>query len=190
MDSLQYGYTPINTFLELGIKENIDRLKIIETKLIKLINEGGGLGSNQYNDLNNNFTGQLQNITKKFNNQISTLEKKIPLLPISSDNVNYTDFYNNTTELDYYLKSVDIFRSQVLWILNNFKEDIKKLQEAALSNPIALPISAAHVNYAMLDESIVPLSSYFNDVVTLTLPINTSNVNYTKSDLTTVSLST
>jgi hypothetical protein len=87
MDSLQYGFTPINSFLELGIKENIDRLKIIETKLNKLINEGGGLGSNQYNELNNNFTSQLTNITNEFNNQISTLEKKIPLLPISSDNL-------------------------------------------------------------------------------------------------------
>jgi hypothetical protein len=112
--------------LELGIKENIDRLKNIQTKLNKLIIDGGGLGSNQYNELNNNFTSQIQNITTEFKNQIATLEKKIPSLPISSDNVNYTDFYNNTTELDYYLKSVDIFRSQALWILNNLKEDIKK----------------------------------------------------------------
>jgi hypothetical protein len=100
--------------LELGIKENIDRLKIIETKLNKLINEGCGLGSNQYNDLNNNFTSRLQNITNEFNDQISTLEKKIPSLPISSENVNYTDFYNNTTKLDFYLKNVDIFRTQAL----------------------------------------------------------------------------
>jgi hypothetical protein len=174
--------------LKLGIKENIDRLKITETKLNKLINEGCGLGSNQYNDLNNNFTNQLQNITNEFNNQISTLENKIPSLPISSDNDNYTDFYNNTTKLDFYLKNVDVFRPQALWILNNLREDIKKLKEVAPSDPIILPITAAHVNFTQLDESIVPLSSYLNDVVTL--PINASNVNYTKSDLTTVSLTT
>jgi hypothetical protein len=114
MDSLQYGYTPINTFLELGIKENIDKLKIIETKLNKLINEGCGLGSNQYNDLNNNFTSQLQTITNEFNDQISALQNKILSLPISSENVNYTYFYNNTTKLDFYLKNVDIFRTQAL----------------------------------------------------------------------------
>jgi hypothetical protein len=128
MDSLKYDYTPYNAFLELGIKENIDRLKIIEMKLNKLINEGGGLGSNQYNDLNNNFTGQLQTLTTEFNNQITALEKKIPSLPISSDNVNYTDFYNNKTKLDFYLKNVDVFRSQALWILNNLTEDIKNFK--------------------------------------------------------------
>jgi hypothetical protein len=62
--------------LELGIKENIDRLKIIEIKLNKLICEGGCLESGQYNDLSNNFTSQLQTITNDFNDQISALEKK------------------------------------------------------------------------------------------------------------------
>jgi hypothetical protein len=45
------------------------------------------------------------------------------------------------------LKNVDVFRSQALWILNTLGEDIKKLKEAAVSDPIFLPISAAHVNY-------------------------------------------
>jgi monomeric isocitrate dehydrogenase len=37
--------------------------------------------SDQYNDLFNNFTNQLQTITDDFNNQISTLQNSITSLP-------------------------------------------------------------------------------------------------------------
>jgi hypothetical protein len=105
MDSLQYRYTPINSFLELGIKENISRLKIIDTKLNKLICEGGGLGSGQYNDLFSNFTDQLQTITDNFNNQISGLRNTISILPtylLSANNVNYVDSSNTTKNVQTY----------------------------------------------------------------------------------------
>jgi hypothetical protein len=96
---------------------------------------------------------------------------------------------------------VDVFRLQALWILNTLGEDIKKLKETAVSDRSFLPISAANVNYTKLDESILPLSTYLNDVATgdhvnevlsnvPTFPINASNVNYTKSDQTTIPLTT
>jgi hypothetical protein len=71
-DSLQYGWAPKNSFLELGIlittleRETIDR---------------------------------LQTISDEINDQISALENQIPTLPISSENVYYTDFKNNTKML-------------------------------------------------------------------------------------------
>jgi septation ring formation regulator EzrA len=112
---VQYGNMPINSFLELGIrittveKENIDRLKIIERKLKEMTCEDG-TGSDQYNVLFNNFTGQLQTITDNFNNQISGLRNDISLLPrypFSANNVNYVDASNVTKNLQTYLKSVD-----------------------------------------------------------------------------------
>jgi hypothetical protein len=60
---------------------------------------------------------------------MSALEKKIPTLPISSENVYYTDFQNNTKILDIYLKNIDIFKEQMLLILQNITKDIKNLKE-------------------------------------------------------------
>jgi predicted component of viral defense system (DUF524 family) len=104
--------------LELDIKENIGRLKIIEIKLNKLICEGGGLGSGQYNDLLEDFTNQLQTITDDFNNQISGLSNSItslPTYPFSSNNVNYVDANNTTKNLQAYLNNID---SQLSYIPN------------------------------------------------------------------------
>jgi hypothetical protein len=68
--------------------------------------------------------------------------------------------------LDIYLKNIDIFKEQMLLILQNITKDIKNLQETTVIDPIALPISAANVNYTKADESTVPLDTYLADIVT------------------------
>jgi hypothetical protein len=109
---------------------------------------------------------RLQTITDEINDQMSALENQILTLPISSENVYYTDFQNNTKILDIYLKNIDIFKEQMLLILQNITKDIKNLQETAVTDPIVLPISAANVNYTKPDESTVPLNTYLADIVT------------------------
>jgi hypothetical protein len=54
-------------------------LKIIERKLSEMTCEGRP-GLDQYNDLFNNFTNQLQTITDDYNNQISALQNSITSL--------------------------------------------------------------------------------------------------------------
>jgi ABC-type transporter Mla subunit MlaD len=176
--------------LELGIKENIDRLKIIERKLRETICEGGP-GSDHYNDLFNNFTSQLQTITNDFNDQISALKKKIPSLPISSENVNYIDFYNNTTKLkntafDFskqltYLTSVvcqcDNISSNFTTHLNSmestFNTKISTLENTISSLP-KFPLSANDMNYVdvnytskNLETHLKSVYSQLNDITTL-----------------------
>jgi hypothetical protein len=97
---------------------------------------------------------------------MSALENQIPTLPISSENAYYTYFQNNTKILDIYLKNIDIFKEQMLLILQNITKDIKILQETAVTDPIVLPISAANVNYTKADESTVPLDTYLAGIVT------------------------
>jgi hypothetical protein len=115
-DSLQYGWVPKNSFLELGI-----RITTLEGETID----------------------RLQTITDEINDQMSALEIQISTLPISSENIYYTDFQNNTKILDIYLKNIDIFKEQMLLILQNMTKDINNLKETAVTDPIVLPISAA-----------------------------------------------
>jgi hypothetical protein len=59
----------------------------------------GRPGSDQNNDLFNNFTSQLQTLTDDFNNQISGLRNDIslfPRYPFSANNINYVDASNTT----------------------------------------------------------------------------------------------
>jgi septation ring formation regulator EzrA len=87
----------------------------------------GGPGSDQYNDLFNNFTGQLQTITDDFNNQISGLRNDISLLPrypFSANNVNYVDASNATKNLQTYLKSVDSQLNSIPAQLENISIDL------------------------------------------------------------------
>jgi hypothetical protein len=63
-------------------------------------------------------------ITDEINDQMSALENQIRTLPISSENIYYTDFQNNTKMLDIYLKNIDIFKEQMLLILQNITKDI------------------------------------------------------------------
>jgi hypothetical protein len=60
------------------------------------------------------------------------------------------------------LKNIDIFKEQMLLILQNITKDIKNLQETAVTEPIVLPISAANVNYTKPDESTEPLDTQLN----------------------------
>jgi hypothetical protein len=94
---------------------------------------------------------------------MSALENQIPTLPISSENVYYTDMQNNTKMLNIYLNHIDAFKEQMVLILQNINKDIKNLQESPISDSIALPISAADVNYTKPDESTVPLNIYLNN---------------------------
>jgi hypothetical protein len=98
---------------------------------------------------------------------MSVLENQIPTLPISSENVYYTDMQNNTKMLNIYLNHIDIFKEQMLLILQNINKYIKNLKETAVTDPIVLPISAANVNYTKADESIVPLDSFLENIVTI-----------------------
>jgi hypothetical protein len=97
---------------------------------------------------------------------MSVLENQIPTLPISSENVYYTDMQNNTKMLNIYLNNIDVFKEQMVLILQNFNKDIKNLQDTPVTDHIALPISAADVNYTKPDESTVPLDTYLADIVT------------------------
>jgi septation ring formation regulator EzrA len=120
--------------LELGIRittveeENIDRQKIIERKLSEITCECGS-GSDQYNDLFNNFTGQLQTLTDDFNNQISALQNSITSLqtyPFSANNVNYVDTSNITKNLQTYLKSVDSKFNYIPTLLENISIEFNR----------------------------------------------------------------
>jgi hypothetical protein len=139
-DSLQYGWAPKNSFLELGI-----RITTLEREIID----------------------QLQTITDEINDQMSALENQIPSLPISSENVYYTDMQKNTKMLNIYLNHIDLFKEQMLSILQNINKDIKNLQDTPVSDSIALPISAADVNYTKPDENTVPLDTFLEDIVTI-----------------------
>jgi hypothetical protein len=150
-DSLQYGLAPKNSFLELGI-----RITTLERETID----------------------RLQTITDEINDQMSTLENQIPTLPISSENVYYTDMQNNTKMLDIYLKNIDIFKEQMLLILQNINKDIKNLQETPVSDSIVLPISAADVNYTKPDENIIPLDTYLENIVTGIQTLEENSENY------------
>jgi hypothetical protein len=90
---------------------------------------------------------RLQTITDEINDQMSALKNQIPTLPISSENIYYTDMQNNTKMLNIYLNHIDAFKEQMILNLQNIKKDIKNLQETPVSDSIALPISAADVNY-------------------------------------------
>jgi hypothetical protein len=96
---------------------------------------------------------------------MSVLENQIPTLPISSENVYYTDIQKNTKTLNIYLNNIDIFKEQMLLILQNINKDIKNLQDTAVTDPIALPIIAADVNYTKPDESTVQLDTYLENII-------------------------
>jgi hypothetical protein len=64
------------------------------------------------------------------------------------------------------LNHIDVFKEQIIPNLQNINKDIKNLQETPVSDSIALPISAADVNYTKPDESTVPLDTYLENIVT------------------------
>jgi flagellar capping protein FliD len=85
--------------------------------------------SDQYNELFNNFTNQIQIITDNFNNQISGLRNSITLLPtypFSANNVNYVDISNTTKNLETYLKSVNSQLNNISTQFENISIDFYK----------------------------------------------------------------
>jgi septation ring formation regulator EzrA len=103
-------------------------LKIIERKIREITYEGSP-GSDQYNDLFNNFTGQLQTITDDFNNQISGLRNIITSLStytFSANNLNYVNASNITKNLYTHLKTLDQQVDSTATLLKNTVIDVSK----------------------------------------------------------------